>query len=123
MHFGNFATSLKEGIIEFEQSDPLFSNYSTTTMRLCGLRSFNSPLLGIGPRAGLPMPTPPTLAQGHQGWIPPGATGAGWPPPSGGMVPQPPGGWGQVGPMGLGAFKGFCGGMWVIRKALTFRFE
>ena len=108
LHFGHFGPSLRRGIIECAQADPRYLNYSSTTMRLCGLRSFTSPFFGIGPSAGLPTPTP---TQGAQGWVPPGAAGAGWPPPYGGMVPQSPGGWGHEGPMGLGGFKGFGRGL------------
>ena len=113
MHFGHFETSLRGGIIECAQKDPRFSNYSTTTMRLCGLRSFNSPLLGIGPGAGLP-------TQGPQGWMSPGAAGAVGPPPYGAMVPPAPGGWGYSSPMGFG---GFMAGLYFSLETLTFRRE
>lgn len=121
LHFGHFGPSLRRGIIECAQADPRYSNYSSTTMRLCGLRSFTSPFLGIGPGAGLPTPT--QAPQAPQGWVPPGAAGAGWPPPYGGMVPQPPGGWGHEGPMGLGGFKGFGRGLQLLRETLTLRLE
>jgi hypothetical protein len=115
MHFGHFETSLRGGIRECAQMDPRFSNYSTTTMRLCGLRSFSSPLLGIGPGAGLPTPT-----QGPQGWNTPGAAGAVGPPLYGAMVPPAPVGWGPVSPMGL---RGFMAGLYLSLEILTFRLE
>jgi len=115
MQFGHVETKLRGGIMDCAQMDPRFSNYSTTTMRLCGLRSFTSPFVGIGPGAGLPTPT-----QGPQGWVAPGAAGPGWPPSYGGMVPHSPGGWGQVSPIG---FRGFDGGLYLSREMLTFRLQ
>jgi hypothetical protein len=117
MHFGHFGTSLRGGIIECARMDPRFLNYSPTSMRLCGLRSFSSPLLGIGPGAGLPTPTP---SQGPQGWGSPGAAGVGWPPSYGGMVPQSLGAWEQIYPMGHGGFRGFGGGLFLSWETLTF---
>ena len=114
--------------------DPRFSNYSTATMRLCGLRSFSSPFLGIGPAAGLPTLTPgmapgavgeglapsygAMVPQAPGGWVP--QSPGGWVPQSpGGWVPPAPGGWVQPSPMGLGPVRG----LFLLKETLTFRVE
>lgn len=98
MHFIHFERVLKEDIMRWSQSDSRFTNYSISTMRLCGLRSFAAPLLSA-PWLG-------SLAPAGSG-VTPGAGGGGSP----GVVGlASPGAWGSNGPMGFGGLRGSRGG-------------
>src|SRR5579863_2005178 len=101
MHFSHFGTALKADIMNCLQTDHRFTSYSTSTMRLCGVRTYAAPppLLNV-PRLGSIGPPALGYYQGGIGGGPQGVVGA----PS-------PGGWGfNGGPMGLGGFRNFRGG-------------
>jgi|SRR5271163_1629720 len=95
MHFIHFEWALKEDIMRWSQSDSRFTNYSISTMRLCGLRSFAAPLLNA-----------PGWGSFGSGFTP-GAEGGGSP----GVMGLPsPGGWGFNPPKGFGGLRGSHGG-------------
>jgi hypothetical protein len=98
MHFIYFERALKKDIMRWSQSDSRFTNYSISTMRLCGLRSFAAPLLSA--------PVLGSFAPAGSGFTP-GAGGGG----STGVMGLPsPGVWGSNAPMGFGRLRGFRGG-------------
>jgi hypothetical protein len=89
MHFNHFETPLKDDISRWSQTDSRFTNYSSSTMKLCGLRSFAAPLIpvpGWGSQGG--------LISEHGAYAP------------GAMGPPNPGGWGFHAPSGFGGFGG-----------------
>ena len=98
MHFIHFERTLKEDIMRWSQSDSRFTNYSISTMRLCGLRSFAAPLINA-PGLG-------SFAPAGSG-LNPGAGGGGSP---GFMGLPSPGGWGFNAPLSFGGLRASRGG-------------